>query len=280
MLLVPGDPLNPRRDDPHFAAQAAAARAEGITVARVDHDALTRSTDDDMVAEAVARVPAAEDAVYRGWMLSSAQYAAFEQALHARGVRLRTSAAEYRTAHELPGWYDALAPVTPESVWTDGDDLAELVKAARRLGDGPAVLRDYVKSMKHYWSEAAYLPDVTDEAAVERVGARFRELRDDAFAGGFVVRRFEQFTGAEARTWWVGGRCVLTTPHPDTPDDLPTGFDLVEIEPLVAELALPFVTVDLVRRTDHTWRVVELGDGQVSDWPSTHDPATLVTALF
>ncbi|MEU4395580.1 hypothetical protein [Kribbella sp. NPDC023855] len=57
MLLVPGDPLDPRRVDPHFAAQATAARDRGVAVARIDHDALSRPD------EAVAGVPAGDDAV-------------------------------------------------------------------------------------------------------------------------------------------------------------------------------------------------------------------------
>lgn len=274
MLLVPADPLNSGRVDPHFAAQGAAAWEFGVTVARIDHDALDRPD------EAVAGVTAGTDAVFRGWMMTARQYDGMEKALAGRGVSLRTSVEEYRTAHEFPGWYDALRPVTPESVWTEGDDPDDLLTAIDRLGDGPAVLRDYAKSMKHYWSEAAYLPDLADKAAVRRVAERFRELREDAFTGGFVVRRFEHFTGPEARTWWIGGRCALTTPHPDNPDELPDGIDLVEIEPLVAGLALPFATVDVVRRDDGNWRVVELGDGQVSDWPRSRDPADLVTALF
>ncbi|GAA1550364.1 ATP-grasp domain-containing protein [Kribbella sancticallisti] len=271
MLLVPGDPLNPRRVDPHFAAQADAARELGITVAKIDHDALDRPD------EAVAKVPAGDDAVYRGWMMSAEQYDGFAKALDARRVTLRTSAEDYRTAHELPGWYQALSPATPESAWTEGPDLAAVVELFDHLGGGPAVLRDYVKSMKHYWDEAAYIPD---RDAVLRIAERFLELREDAFTGGFVLRKFEEFTGAEARTWWIGGRCARITPHPDTPDELPTGLDLVEVEPLVANLALPFVTVDLVRRTDGAWRIVELGDGQVSDWPGSRDPADLVAALF
>lgn len=271
LLLVPCDPLNPRRVDPHFQAQAQAARAADIPVARIDHDALSRPQ------EAVADVPPSSDAVYRGWMMSAAEYAALEQALTARDVQLRTSAREYRTAHELPGWYDALAPATPESLWTA--ELAGLDDLCEQLGTGPAVLRDFVKSMKHYWNEAAYIPDVADRAAVRRVAERFLELRGDAFTGGFVLRRFEQFTGAEARTWWVGGRCALVTPHPDTPDELPGKLDLVEVEPLVAGMALPFVTVDLVRRTDGAWRIVELGDGQVSDYPAGQDPMLLLRAL-
>ncbi|WP_405060780.1 ATP-grasp domain-containing protein [Kribbella sp. NBC_01505] len=269
MLLVPGDPLNARRVDPHFAAQAAAARELGVAVARIDHDALT-----------VDGVPAAADAVYRGWMMTTAQYGGFAGALGERGVALRTGPESYGAAHEFPGWYGALQSVTPESVWTTGGELRDLVAVSKQLAEGPAVLRDYVKSMKHYWDEAAYIPDVADTAAVERIGGRFLELRDDAFAGGFVVRRFEEFVGAEARTWWVGGRCVLVTPHPDTPDELPERVDLIEVEPLVADLALPFVTVDLVRRLDGAWRVVELGDGQVSDWPSSRDPKELISALF
>jgi len=30
---------------------------------------------------------------------------------------------------------------------------------------GPGVLRDYVKSMKHYWHEAAYISNTADHAA-------------------------------------------------------------------------------------------------------------------
>jgi hypothetical protein len=139
--------------------------------------------------------------------------------------------------------------------------------------------------MKHYWDEAAFIPEVADAAGVERVARRFLELREDSFVGGFVVRRFEEFVGPEARTWWVDGRCVLVTPHPDSPDELPDGgvdgLDVREVGVLVGVLGLPFVTVDLVRRAgDGVWRVVELGDGQVSDWPASRDPAELVARLF
>ncbi|GAB3959199.1 hypothetical protein GCM10027614_78220 [Micromonospora vulcania] len=48
-------------------------------------------------------------------MLRSDQYAAFADALAARSVTLRTNADQYRRAHELPGWYHQLAPVTPTS---------------------------------------------------------------------------------------------------------------------------------------------------------------------
>ncbi|MGN9809953.1 ATP-grasp domain-containing protein [Micromonospora sp. BQ11] len=56
--------------------------------------------------------------------------------------------------------------------------------------------------------------------------------------------------------------------------------DLSTLTPLVAALHLPFVTVDLAQRDDGLWRVVELGDGQVSDRPTTISPHAFVAALL
>jgi uncharacterized protein YjbJ (UPF0337 family) len=263
MLLVPADPLRPARPDPHFAPEAAAARDAGHRVAVVDHDALARGE----AERAVVKVPEDEDAVYRGWMLRSEHYAAFAGALASRGAVLRTTAEQYRTAHELPGWYEDFAGLTPESVWTEGFGRAVFEQARERLHAGPAVLRDYTKSMKHYWHEAAYIPDVADADAAWAVARRFTELRDDDATGGFVLRRYEPFGASELRTWWVDGVCALVGPHPDTPDDVADAPDLGQIGPLVRHLR--FVTVDLARREDGAWRVVEVGDGQVSDRPGT-----------
>ena len=132
ILLVPADVLVPRRPDEMFAAEAAAARQAGIPVAVVDHDAITQSGD---ARQAVARVPEGHpDAVYRGWMVRAEQYEALAGALAARGTTLRTTPAQYQRAHELPGWYQAFAGLTPDSAWTSGDDRAAFDKARAELG--------------------------------------------------------------------------------------------------------------------------------------------------
>ena len=175
ILLVPGDPLRVRRPDEHFADEAAAAVEAGVAVALVDHDALTEPEWAGGVTRGVRRVPeGGGEAVYRGWMLRSEQYSAFAGALAGRGVTLRTGAADYQRAHELPGWYAALASVTPESVWTRGDGRGDFWAACGRLGAGPTVLRDYVKSMKHYWDEAAFIPDVA--GVLDQRNAHVRHL--------------------------------------------------------------------------------------------------------
>jgi hypothetical protein len=275
MLLFPADVMRPRRVDAHFAGEYEAAQRLDRPVALVDHDALAHDP-----AAAAARVPGGQVAIYRGWMLTGQAYAGLEAALAAGGTRLHTTADQYRRGHELPGWYAALAGFTPPSAWTAGTARSDFHLARRSLGDGPAVVRDYSKSMKHYWHEATYIPELGDAAAAWAVADRMRELRGDDLAGGFVLRRFEAFTGPEVRTWWVDGTCRLVTAHPDTPDQSPPpGLDLTVFAPAIAALELPFVTVDLVRRDDGVWRIVELGDGQVSDRPRSTPAEELVGAL-
>ena len=277
LLIVPSDALRATRPDEHFRPEVEAARAAGVEVAFVDHDALSGG---EAESGALTRMPPSSDAVYRGWMLHSEAYAAFAAAAERRGVIMRTSPAAYRRGHELPGWYDAFRALTPETVWTDGADRDQFLAGLSEFAGGPVVLRDYTKSMKHYWHEAALIPDATDTDAAWRVAQRFLELRDDDFVGGFVLRRFEHFISAEVRTWWINGMCAAATAHPDTPDDNPQpAVDITALAPVVERLELPFITVDLRLRSDGVWRVIELGDGQVSDRPASMAPSDLINSL-
>lgn len=276
-FVFPCDPLAPRRPDPHFAPEHAAAREAGLTVGLMDHDALTAGRPE----EAVRPVrELGDDVVYRGWMVTAGQYEQFHDGCAARGTTLRTDGPGYRSAHELPGWIGLADGLTAETVWAAGG-LETVPELCRRLGSGPAVIRDFVKSAKHHWDEAVHLPDVSDAAHVDRVCRRFLELREEAFTGGFVLRRFERYTGSEVRTWWVDGRCVLTGAHPDTPNDLPpAGFAAPDgLADAIGRLGNRFVTADLALREDGVWRLIEIGDGQVSDRPASIDPAVFVAAL-
>ncbi|GIG59216.1 hypothetical protein Lfu02_35880 [Longispora fulva] len=294
MFLYCADPLRPRRVDPHFAAEAQAVGDLGGTVALLDHDALLGGDP----REATRRVPRDLGPVwYRGWMIPTRHYTALEQALAERGATLSTDAAGYRSAHELPGWYDAFADVTPASVWLalePGSEVTpeDVAALAARLPAGPGLVKDYVKSRKHEWVTACHIPDLADTAAAHRVVSRFVELQDTDLAGGVVLRSFEDLRApsggpapggpgaraAEARVWWLDGEPVLTGPHPDTPDQA-VAPDLSAVGPLVAAFGFRFVTTDLAQRSDGVWRLIEVGDAQVSDLPAGLDPARLVRAL-
>ncbi|WP_128816990.1 ATP-grasp domain-containing protein [Streptomyces sp. S063] len=281
-FLFCADPLRASRPDPQFAEDIAAARAAGGRIALLDHDALLAGD----AAGAVARV--ARDSGpywYRGWMIPSARYTQLETALGARGCTLLTDAVGYRRAHELPGWYEEFYGLTPRSVWCAvapggpppaADELAGLVAP---LGTGPGIVKDFVKSRKHEWDEACYVPALADHHQLASVVDRFVDLQGDFLAGGLVLRAFEPFAaGGEARVWWVDGEAVLVTAHPDTPGLRPAP-ELSSVREAVGRLGLRWVTTDLALREDGVWRVVEVGDGQVSGCPAGAGTADLFAAL-
>ncbi|MFH8410656.1 GNAT family N-acetyltransferase [Streptomyces sp. NPDC018019] len=285
MFLFSGDPLRPGRTDPEFGREAGAVRAIGAPSAVVDHEALVAGD----AARAVARVPrGAGPAWYRGWMLPAGRYAALAAALDERGCRLLTAPQSYRAAHELPGWYALFAHLTPYSRWLpcapgEPPGAAELARLAGPLGGGPVMVKDWVKSRKHEWEEAAYVPDASDAARLASVVGRFVALQEEFLTGGVVLRAFESYgTAGEARVWWVDGEPVLVGAHPDTPERCPVP-DLSEVAPVVRaalrKLGCRFITTDLALRADGVWRVVEVGDGQVSGLPAGADTGTLIEAL-
>ncbi|MFJ9641961.1 ATP-grasp domain-containing protein [Streptomyces sp. NPDC101206] len=301
-VLYCSDPLNERRVDAHFATEARQLRADGAAVHLVDHDALSAGD----AERATARVPVGAGPLrYRGWMLPADRYAELDAALRRRGAQLLTDPDRYRRAHELPGWYTTFAGLTPVSRWLptgpgQAPDPERLAALAAGLPPGAAVVKDYVKSRKHEWDAACHIPDLADRTALHRVVSRFVELQGEFLAGGVVLRAFEPFGApgpapdrapGEVRVWWRDGVPRLVTAHPDSPaDDFgPPGAagagtrpglpDLDPVRAAVEALDCPFVTTDLALRADGVWRVVEVGDAQVSDVHRDVDPAALTRLL-
>ncbi|MEU8888712.1 ATP-grasp domain-containing protein [Streptomyces sp. NPDC048442] len=279
--LLCSDPLRGRRPDPAFAGDAAAVHGAGGAVALLDHDALLAGD----VPAALARVPRDSGPYwYRGWMIPVSRYEELARGMRERGCDLLTDPGAYRRAHELPGWYEVFAELTPRSVWRElppgsPPAAADLAVLAAPLGSGPAVVKDYVKSRKHEWHEACFVPELGDTAALSAVVGRFFALQEGTLAGGLVVRTYEHFvSGGEARVWWVDGEAVLVSAHPDAPGQLPEP-DLTAVGPAVRELGCRWVTTDLALRDDGVWRVVEVGDGQVSGLPEGADAAPLFASL-
>ncbi|MDA2808074.1 ATP-grasp domain-containing protein [Nocardiopsis suaedae] len=282
-FLYPADPLRPRAVDEAFRAEAQRMRAEGAEVGRLDHDALVAGEAD----RSLSKVPCDGAALwYRGWMVPVPRYRELEAALEARGARLAVGADAYARAHELPGWYAHFAGLTPASVWCaaapgHAPEASMLARAVTPLGKGPGFVKDFVKSRKHEWREACFVPDLADTAALHAVAARMVELQGDFLAGGVVVRAFEDFSGPEARAWWVRGRPVSVGAHPDTPDEAPHPPEafVEEVARRVDALGHPFIVTDLACTADGRWRVVEVGDGQVTGLPEGTAPEEVLGRL-
>jgi hypothetical protein len=206
------------------------------------------------------------------------------------GVRIRLRVHDDCPVDLLrPAAATSCGPATPRSVWLPADagltlPAARLAEFAAPLGPGPVIVKDYVKSRKHEWDEACFVPVAADTERLAAVIGRFVESQEDFLAGGIVLRAFENFIGDEVRVWWIDGAPVLVTVHPDAHTgaaeaSLP-GEELDRGAPLVRALGRRFVTTDLALRSDGVWRVVEVGDGQVSDLPTTADQRRLLEPLL
>lgn len=280
LVLFPSQPFSPRDIDLDFEYERSAARRVGLTTALVDH---TRVCDGD-ASGAVARVPEGENtAIYRGWMLKPAQYESMYRALAARGSRLINDPAAYHTCHYLPDSYQWIEGHTPRSVWLplsgapDFDRIGELLAP---FGDRPLIVKDYVKSQKHYWAEACFIPAASDRAALERVVRRFLELQGEDLNEGLVFREYVPLAivgahpksgmplSAEFRTFWLDGEPVLSHRYwGELSDfDAPLPFDV--LRPIARRIPSRFFTMDVAFLENGGFTIVELGDGQTAGLPS------------
>jgi hypothetical protein len=285
-ILFCSDPLQPRRPDSAYAAEVAAAEARGIGYDLVDYEALVYESDP---SRAVRRVPEQETpylGVYRGWMLRPEQYAQLYHALAARGVRLINDPEAYRHCHYLPDSYSVLQRHTPASVWlrTDGDvPLDQIMELLAPFGERPVVVKDFVKSRKHEWVEACYIPSASDRAAVARVVQRFVELQGEDLSEGFVFREFVELEPIgqhpksgmpltrEYRTFWLGGEYIYWAPYWEGVDYGEVVLPIEQFRDVAATVRSQFFTMDIAKRHDGGWLIVELGDGQVAGLPEHGD---------
>jgi hypothetical protein len=289
------DPLNPRQPDEAYRAEVAAAERLGIPFRLVDHDALVHDSDPARAVRRVTQRPDSGLGVYRGWMLTPQQYRLMYEALETKGVRLLNDPAAYRHCHHLPESYPAIEPHTPRSAWikTTGDvSTDEIMGLLRPFGSAPVVVKDYVKSRKHEWAEACFIPSAADRAAVERVVRRFLELQGDDLSEGLVFREFVEFEPLgrhprsgmpltkEFRLFFLDGQPVFWTPYWEEGDYAGLTPPVERFAAVAGGVRSRFFTMDVAQRRDGDWMIVELGDAQVAGLPDHADVDGFYKALW
>lgn len=272
-----------------YAGEEAAARAAGFGVQLIDHDAATAG-DYERAVRGVEAEGRGRRFLYRGWMLMAPAYRGLIDALGRRQWIPISSSQDYEYCHHLVGWARALGHLTPRSEWIPHPppfEPSELATLLTRF-DGPAIVKDYVKTEKHAWEEACFIPDTRDRARAMVVIRRFLELRGSSFEGGLVIRDFVKLKpdgvdarsgmplSRELRSYWAGTHCVAISDywHNDPTSAVP---------PIAEEAAhrinRPFFTIDLAMTVDGAWIVIEVGDGQVSALPDSLSPESFYAAL-
>lgn len=283
LILFPAEPFAGRVTDPVYAPEQAAAGASGFASALLDVEALL----DGDLRRALRFVPAGggDGLLYRGWMLRAEVYAALHAALAERGWAPLHSPGEYQGLHHLPAQFARLADVSPQTVWVEGEqpDRPALVAALAGFGAGPLIVKDYVKSRKHEWDSACYVPDAADSGAAMQVVQTFVERQGTDLQDGVVLRRFEDFTPLgrhpqsgmpltlEFRAFMLGAHLLTLTQYWEEVALSFTAPPQAWLEEIAGRLSGRFLTLDVAQRLGGEWRVVEIGDAQVAGLPEQLD---------
>jgi hypothetical protein len=241
-LLYPGHPFSPGQPDEQFAAEVEAVRAAGFTVS-------VFSLEKFQTGEFSLRplIPFGAEVLYRGWMLSRSEYERLVSELARSGFRALIPTEEYLSNHYLPNWYPAIQDLTPETRIFPPD--SDLENELRSLNWPEYFMKDYVKSLKTSIGSRISRPEQVSAVIAEM--KRFRGVIE----GGFCVRRVEQFVPDSERRYFVVNGTAFAAKG--------------EVPGILHECAerhkSRFYSVDVVRRGDGRLRIVEIGDGQVSD---------------
>lgn len=282
MILFPRHPLHKRQVDPSFEEELKAAAQAGFRTRFIDitGECLYLSSD----------VPA----LYRGWIITPAEY----HDMFVQEPNLVVRPEDYNNSYNFPQWYEQVrphSPSTPKSVWFPGTASSFLLdgkflpdpavlwgdNGLSSLGNAPVIIKDWVKSRKHEWLDACFIPDIDDTKNLYRVATNFLIRQGDSLVGGLVFRELAQLEplGAEHpkshiplfnehRFFVFRGQIFYGAPYWDA------GFYAnVEwpkkgvIVNLVRHIKSEFFAVDVAQEADGSWTVIEVNDGGTAGIP-------------
>jgi hypothetical protein len=245
MFLFPREYFNVKKVDEAFSTQFSHFQSAGFATAVISLDALVVGK-----TEIYPLPTSPGKVVYRGWMLTDDRYLQLVNFIKSFGLEVFTSAEEYLATHYLPNWYPVIRDLTPETHFFSIDD--DLEAALKGLGWERFFIKDYVKSLK-----TSIGAIVSEPEAIVTVVAEMQKFRG-GIEGGICVRRVEDFIPAtEKRYFVIDGKPFAASADEEIPEI---------VKECAKRISSKFFSVDVViREGDGCQRIVEVGDGQVSD---------------
>ena len=242
-FIYPQSLLTPRLPDEAFQDEALALSKAGHIVTLIDSERLSTEP------VTLKTIASEKTVVHRGWMLSPTEYENFISSIEIAGGLPLSSTEKYLATHYLPNWYQIISDLTPETVVLslDSDWTSEL----RKLGWSKFFVKDYVKSLKTSVGSIIQSPE-----DIQTVVAEMKKYRG-TIEGGLCIRRVEDFLlETEQRYFVLKGKPYCVNPKEQIPDIV---FECAK------RINSQFFSVDVIHRADGQFRIVEIGDGQVSD---------------
>ena len=222
----------------------------------------------------------AVNAMLRGWMFNGNQYKDFYEKLQARNINLITTPEQYCQMHLFPRAYNLITEDTPGIlVYPENErnvDLQEIKNKFERF-----MIKDYVKSEKGT-DIPKYFDKQTSEEDFFYWLDVFKQYRGKLFTGGICIKEYVDLkkygeNTNEWRVFYLNGNILSVSRNSGQKD-----FAAEVPKSLVAKyrnLPSPFYTVDYGELSDGSWKILEVGDGQVSGLSDNQDAKTFFRAI-
>lgn len=285
-LLFCNNPFNVTQPDEYYVREVEAVQKIGLTYALISFESLVYEGQVEQALHAVPPLETETLALYRGWMLKPEQYNLFYNALLKKGWRLINTPEQYKHCHYLPESYAIIESHTALTTWLkmEGElPILAVYDILRQFESMPIVIKDFVKSQKHYWHEACYIPSAADRENAEKVIRRFLELQGDDLNEGIVFREFVELESIgvhskshmpltlEYRIFWLDGQPIGYSPYWDEGTYPSIKPPIEQFHKVASEVQSRFFSMDIAERKNGDWLIIELGDGQVAGLPQTID---------
>lgn len=243
-FLFPCDYFSAKKADEAYFEQVDCLRNMGFETSVISLEALASGTPKIFPPPNLG-----EKVIYRGWMITPNDYLLLVNAVRNTGADVLISHTEYLATHYLSNWYPLIHDLTPETRFFSVDE--DLESSLSNLGWSKFFIKDYVKSLKTSVGSI-----IAEPSAIRTVVAEMQKFRG-LIEGGLCVRQVEDFIAETERRYFV----VYGKPFAASPNDEVPGI----VEECAKRIKSQFFSVDVVERRDGDKRVVEIGDGQVSD---------------
>lgn len=268
--------------EPDYEEEMKSAIEAGFDFSLVSFEELT----DGNISKALKFIKETENnefAIYRGWMLTPSQYKKLFDGLIKKNVRLINTPTEYQHCHYLPDSYGKIESKTPKSNWTTELNNTAVLQLTKEFGESPIIVKDFVKSEKHNWEDACFIPNASDSDKVKSIVEKFIKLRGNSFNEGLVFRKFEELEfltehsksgmplTKEFRIFFANKRIVKVFDYWDEGEYGNAKPELDDFIKVAQNINSKFFTMDVAKKKNGGWIIMELGDGQVAGLPDNAD---------
>jgi hypothetical protein len=285
-VLFCENPFEPNKVDEDYAEEFLNARQNGFGTLLFNFEDLTSTDRFQFATRKIKQNETLQKVIYRGWMLTPKQYLILYTDLLLKNYELINSPEQYQNCHYLPDSLKFIEDRTPKTIFQSlekNSSLNEIIENAKIFGQKPVIIKDYVKSEKHDWETACFVPDASNVEKLKQIIQNFITLRGKHLNEGIVIREFIALNDLtthsksgmplteEYRLFFCNKKLIDIYDYWEEGEYKYERPGTAEFEKIAEQTDSNFFSMDIARQKNEELIIIELGDGQVAGLPDKTD---------